>query len=417
MKALPLFLLFVLFLFSAPIVLVSCSDDPVAVDETELGEETDPEDEPGLEFGSVSGIVTAANGVTPIPGATVRLSTDENNKAGSDFVRMTVDLPFSTSTPQTTTDSEGRFTLEGVASGDQTLIAEKGIFRAVIDVIVEANATVDAPALELEPANKVAYLTGDYDSMEEILTDELGLEAGVHLEEISTSELFAPGALSGYDMVFINCGSDVLWDIVMDEESFDLESLREYIRSGGVLYLSDLEMPLLWLLFPDDFPYDEYHSGEEGTVQAEVTDDNMADFISKSSVEIVYNLPGWMGMVGQSIPDHSEILLRGNFNVYDYDTGEESMVESEPLAIFLNYEEGAVLFTSFHNTGAATFDQRSVLIYYVFGFGGDDSQLASQSFAGVDYPAVTQKQQVHSGQAHRHDQELIDKIKVLTGRN
>ena len=370
-------ILFVLLFLSLPVYMTACGDDPVSSDpvtetpvtETEDEEEQESESEEG--FGSVTGIVTATNGITPIQGALVRLKTDSESSNYSG--------------PEDLTDIDGRFNLENVPAGDQTLVATRGVFRAEKEVVIEADIVLEISEFVLTPVEKLAYIPGDFDSIEDILTDELGMEMDVQIEEISFPDLLSFEILSEYDIIFLNCGSDVAYEF---EDEAETEALREYISSGGLLYLSDLEMPLLWMLFPDEFEYDKNHFGVEGTIEAEVTFDDLASFIGKSSVDIHFNLDDWMGLIDQTLSDEIEVLLRGDYLTYDFWTDDEIPVENEPLAILYRYGEGALIFTSFHNTGAATTDQRSVLNFYVFGFGGFDTQANLQPIAYQLYPEI-----------------------------
>jgi len=403
--------LIIVLVLALPLYFIACSGDPVSTEEieveTETETETEDEAEPALEFGSVTGIVTATNGTTPIQGALVRLKPDGDGNGFSNQIMSNT----TQSTPQATTDSEGRYTLEDVPAGDQILVANRGVFWSEIQVTVEANVLTDAPELILVPESKLAYIPGYFDSMEDILKDELGMGIGVHIDEITPADLLSMDVLSEYKMIFINCGSDI-YDDLYDEEHY--ENLREYINSGGLLYISDLEMPILWLLYPEEFGYGEYKSGEAGTVEAEVTFDALAENIGKSNVDIVFNLDDWMGLVEQSIPGNSEILLRGDYMTYDFITDEETLVEDKPLAIFFTQGEGLVIFTSFHNTGAATFDQRAVLSFYIYGFGGTEMQsmLPPIAMQHLSLPMGTKHD--FTGKVHRLHPKIAEKLSSAT---
>jgi hypothetical protein len=399
-------ILFVVLFLSIPVYITACGDDPVSSDpatETEAPETETEEEEEELEseteegFGSVSGIVTATNGITPIQGALVRLKT---NSESSNY-----------SGPEDITDIDGRYTLENVPAGEQTLVAIRGVFRAEKEVVVVADMDLEVSEFILTPAEKLAYIPGDFDSIEDILKDELGMEMDVHIEEITYSDLLSFETLSQYDIVFLNCGSDVAYEF---EDEADAEALREYISSGGLLYLSDLEMPLLWILFPDEFPFDLNYYGIEGTITADVTFNDLSSFIGKSTVDIFFNFDDWMGLIDQTLSDEIVVLLRGDYLAYDFDMDDEFLVSNEPLAILYRYGEGALIFTSFHNTGAATTDQRSVLNFYVFGFGGFDVQAELQPFAVQSYPEIkagsremNQSIRREHAEAHSRARELI----------
>ena len=389
----------ILFVFMA-FLCIACSDDPVSTDETRPAPQEE-ESEVVEEFGTVTGVVTAANGVTPIQGALVRLKA-EGNTSNYDG-------------PQSVTDAEGRYVLEDLSAGDQILVVTKGVFLAEIVVNIQAGSTIEAAIAELKPVAKLAFIPGEFDSMEDILQEELGLELNEHIEEISPSDLLSADVLSQYAMILINCGSDIYFDI---SENEDFENLREYINSGGLVYLSDLEMPLLWLLFPDEFPFDEFYDGEEGTVHADIIFDPLSDFLGESSVDIVFDLDGWMGINEELISDLPEILIRGDYVSYDYFTDEEVLVEDGPLAIYLEYGDGAVIFTSFHNTGSATIGQRAVLQFYIFGFGDPDLQSIPSPIPMHHMSEASQRQGFVNSREHRHSTEIIKKLSdIIQSRN
>lgn len=352
----------------------ACSDDNFtgATDDSDTGE-----------VGIVEGVVTATNGETPIQGARVWVKAEEGNSSSKSKAT-------NSNTPETTTDIEGRYTLEGVPVGQRTIAAQRGVFYSEFNVDVETNSTVEAPAAALEPTSKLAYISGSFDSMENILVEQLGMEIGVHIEEIERSDLESIEALADYSMIFLNCGSSILGGV--DDEVMG-ETLRQFISTGGAVYASDLELPVLWSIFPDYFPSGNSRSGGSGTIEASVTYSDLQQFIGKSDVEIAFNLGGWRGVDESTMSTNVETLLRGDYSTY----------EDAPLAVAVEHGDGALIFTSFHNTGAPTFDQRQVLIYFVYAFGNPGEMSAKMPIAKHNYPKMV----MPPAEVHDHEHKLV----------
>lgn len=278
--------------------------------------------------GTVEGIVTAADGETPIPLATVTLASGSG--------------------PSTETDTEGAYTLDDVPAGSQMLRATRGNFEVVFNVQVVANQTVTAQAAELEPIGGLAYVAGSFDHIEDLVSGELGNP----IDELTADQLGSAATLDAYSMIFLNCGLDE--SPASDPET--IATLLAWVRAGGVLYASDWAMAYVQALLPDDIL--EIDSGMEQAVVATVTDSDLEAFVGKDNVDIQYDLGGWIGL--KSISTAPRVLLRG-----DYDTGAETVLD-RPLAIVVEEGAGRIIYTTFHNEAGVTIDQLAVLRYYVY---------------------------------------------------
>lgn len=76
-------------------------------------------------------------------------------------------------------------------------------------------------------------------------------------------------------------------------------------------------------------------------------------------MEIKFNLSGWQALM--EISDQPNALLRGDIQIWG------TTHEDRPLAIEFEHGEGRVVYTSFHNSAAATEDQIAVLEHYILG--------------------------------------------------
>lgn len=312
--------------------------------------------------GTVEGVVTAANGVTPIQGALVRLLPDsgagmEGPSAGSaaGVDGGPDDLGASGDGPQAITDLEGRFRLEGVPAGARILLATRGVFRAEISVQVEAGTVVQAPTLALDADGALAFVPGDFDRIEDILRERLGLDVA----EVAPMDLASPEITSRYRYIFINCGVEE-WSYAEDEAV--ISNLLDFVAEGGALYVSDLELQLVANMFPDRFRID--FGLEEGIIRSEVVDPGMRAFLgpNRDVIDIFFDLEDWDAVRD---PDADiDVLLRANYQ------GDRGPVTNGPLAISIEHGLGQVVYTSFHNVAAPTEDQVAALSYFVFAAGG-----------------------------------------------
>ena len=305
--------------------------------------------------GSVTGQVTAADGVTPIPGATVALASASGLAPGMAGLRA-APLGRALSTaglrmdgPTTTTDQDGRFTLDEVPVGEQTLVAKSGVFEATFTVDVEAGAVTTAPVAPLQSTLGLAYVAGSFDSIEDIVT-----ELGNEIAEIGQETLADADALSRYGIVFLNCGSVGFYS---DEQ---VAALRAYMQAGGTVYASDLEAPLATQLFNTESQEVIQISGNSGsqTIVADVVSPSLEAFVGQATVEIEYDLFAWQRVTDFVPGPGREVLLEG--------VPEESDGAVEPLAVRFDVGRGRFIYTSFHNEAGATADQEEVLRYYIY---------------------------------------------------
>src|SRR5581483_6863157 len=159
---------------------------------------------------------------------------------------------------QTTTDGNGHYTLTGVPSGQQTIDITKGSFSTSITVNVVADQTTTVPDDQCSitnPAVKIAVVSGQYDNVQQVLTD-LGVDPAnvTTYDGIGTQDPFGGGSpspwasqllddyatLSQYNIVFFNCGVDDEHidgvDFCGDPATVDstaIANLKQFVQNGG----------------------------------------------------------------------------------------------------------------------------------------------------------------------------------------
>lgn len=296
--------------------------------------------------GTISGRVVAPNGTTPVPGAVVTLDSGDNG--GVVVARLIPTAASALPIPTAVTDVDGRYTLDRVPEGTHTVVARRGLFVARMTVDVRANETTEVePTVRSE--KEMAYVPGSYDQIEAIVEESLGQD----IERITRTQLSNPDITDRFGAIFLNCGASI-----MRSEAV-IQNLLAFVEAGGLLYVSDLELPLVQAMFPDAVL--EVGSGNTQTVIADVVDEALREghLGGQDTVEIKFNLSGWQALM--EISDQPNALLRGDIQIWG------TTHEDRPLAIEFEHGEGRVVYTSFHNSAAATEDQIAVLEHYILG--------------------------------------------------
>ena len=264
---------------------------------------------------------------------------------------------------ETTTDGDGFFTLRGVPVGTQTVNVQKGSFYTNFDVLVTEGVVTELAEEEcLRNDLAVAVVTGDFDHIESLLAD-----LAIEYDAYSNPEVLLqnPSRLSGYDIVFFNCGMDDMW--AYSSLNTVGNNVRDYIASGGSIYTSDwayyvveASLPeMVTFIGPDHTPGSAY-TGMAGSVTAEVLSSNLTALLGKDTAQINYDLDYWA--VAERI-DQGTPLLRANVDYMDPSDpwGLTIANRKSPLAVIMEYGNGKALYTSFHNEQQITGDMLLIL--------------------------------------------------------
>jgi hypothetical protein len=218
----------------------------------------------------VSGVVTAPNGVDPIPGARVYVPLAPPAPLPPE-VRCEPCGPQGDRTPvlsETDSGTDGRFTLSRLPAGPVTIYIQKGRWRRKLEVQTTAcrETQIARSAAHLPRSRaegelpQMAVAVGDYDAIECVLR-HVGIDASeftsplgggaVHLyENEQLSQGGAPGKtpidlllidprrLRTYSLLLINCtetgGIEPLVSDVLV-----MRNLLDYVAQGGRLYVTD----------------------------------------------------------------------------------------------------------------------------------------------------------------------------------
>lgn len=231
--------------------------------------------------GTLTGKVLSKNGSKPIGGAIVFTFDDKNEMY------------------YTHSDENGEFSLK-VPSGDRKINIQTGggtNFRTEIDVTIPKNETVALSETQtrLNQVARMAYIAGNYDNIETIITS-----MGYDIELLSLAELTDYAEVAQYDIIFLNCG------FYLKDDATAQNNLSKFVTNGGSLYASDWAVAFLTGgttkstqcneiggFIPDN-TLCSINNGVAITIpNAQITDTNLTNAIGFNSLSIEYDLGSW----------------------------------------------------------------------------------------------------------------------------
>lgn len=247
----------------------------------------------------------------------------------------------------------------------------------VEDRDVTAPVTVLAPSPEPPPPPapkplRLAVTEPQYDDMGRLLR-ELG--DGYPFDTVPLTDLEDLAKLERYDVVFLTCsGVPESWVTGAElgpggrpgtrsrEPDQNVikrlrESLRGFVGKGGTLYASDWAMQVLQVTFPELFAADPADVGAAQAVEAEVVDPGLRELLGPS-MRLNFDLDGWYPARLRAAD--ATTYLQGEFTTND------GQRRSGPLLVKVPYEEGVIIFTSFHNEKNNGEAEKKLLRYLVF---------------------------------------------------
>ncbi|SFT46852.1 hypothetical protein SAMN05216474_0727 [Lishizhenia tianjinensis] len=240
------------------------------------------EKESGIEdAGRVTGTITAPNNVTTIPNALL-------------FIDYEGEIYY------TYTDSKGYFELDA-PDGKHTLHVQTGdgsIFRNQTEIEINEGKIVEInnADLRLTQAASIAYVPGNYDEIEAILTT-----LGYNATQISQQDLENINTLLNYDALFINCASssaNITPTACQNLNSYALNGNSIYVSDWAVAYLIGTNTGNCANARPGGFIQDNLlcttKSGTTGLVNNCVINNTaLSTYIGTSSVDIDFDLGSW----------------------------------------------------------------------------------------------------------------------------
>jgi len=204
---------------------------------------------------------------------------------------------------------------------------------------------------------RLAVTPPQYDDVGRLLREELG--SGYQYKAIHLTDLLYYRQIEPYDVVFLTCADlPPSWDAEMGDErrgpisqtrATDADgpvvrrlraSLRQYVRGGGTLYVSDLHLRVLAFVFPEVIDWSKFGWGADQAVDAEVLDTELRARLG-ASIRLHFDKVTWRPAAIKS--DNATVYLRGSYHTL------EGHRQTGPLLVKVPVGDGAIIFTSFHN--------------------------------------------------------------------
>ena len=138
------------------------------------------------------------------------------------------------------------------------------------------------------------------------------------------------------DLLFVNCGT---------KDRLDSASLQRFVDAGGCVYASDLTSSLIAEAFPGMFRF--RGSGRPGLIAANVVDHELRDVVG-GSITMRFDMTKWSVLEGCQ----GETLV---------EAAQGTAYAGRPLMVEVEFGDGAVLYTSFHNRAQVS-EQEKVLL-------------------------------------------------------
>ena len=278
------------------------------------------------------------------------------------------------------TDLDGNFQLDELPGESEYRVLVQYGSDTLLDTTVFVS---DGESVELETPDcfdplelDVAVISGNYDDFQLVLSN-MGFANYALIDGLDTDELadflLDTDAMSQYDIIFFNGGFEEVGTIYGGDDDAKttavMDNIREYVTSGGSIYVSDWAYDVVEQGWPDTIDFvgdddepDAAQLGEYDFVTAAVSDAAMADWLGSNYVDIEYDLPVWPPIenVSSSVSVH-------RIGTIDYREGTSTYtLSSVPLLVSFSSGEGRVTASTFRVAKNASTDMLLVLQYMMY---------------------------------------------------
>jgi hypothetical protein len=362
--------------------------------------------------GEIHGVVLAPNGVTPVSGALVYVTSSDAVPIPDEAYCYECDDM--TGKKWTLSGADGTWSIPDAAAGARNLVTRKGFFQRQRQIEIAADAETEIPselttlpsedgAEGLDAIPRYAVLLNDWDKQHNLLA-KLGLgELGaggdlvfgtekfeIYNDDVSqggyawSSELFSSQeTLNQYHMLFFPCTSAANGVSFVNSHA---AMLQAYVGGGGKLYASCCTA--LWNVAP--FPgYIDYY-GDDAPDQFDIGRVTGSAY-STTGETLDADMAAWLEVVTLGNPslvpfDNGYVKIDGLIDVDDghglEDDGfwvkpkawivDNGAYAGSPLIVTYNWDCGKVFYSVYetsHDSGASITPQEYVLLYVILEVG------------------------------------------------
>lgn len=270
-------------------------------------------------------------------------------------------------TAQTITDANGYYTLADLREDtDYTVYVQYG--SAILDMFdvsigTEQEVQVPEPTCSSRVDGGVAVVSGDFDHLDTLLP-EFGVAEPYVVNGQTGGELVqflqSTANLAQFKAVFFS-GGHIEEDVIYDTDGSDvngvvprvLEAVRAYVDGGGTLVATDWSYDVVEQAWPEalDFLGDDgtpnaAQLGTPGTVNARVTDVDLAEAVGAGTVAVSFDLDTWPVVTGGDAAVTVYQLGDAPYRV-GLDTGVQG---NSPFLVRYPVGKGQVFFTTWRLT-------------------------------------------------------------------
>lgn len=252
---------------------------------------------------------------------------------------------------------DGSYRFNNISTGINKFIYSKGLFSDTIILDIQDNQLYENvnSYLRLDPDIKLAFLAGDRDNIQQIVT-----QLGYPIEQIEVSDFKSLQTLLKYRYIFINSGNNSRYNLNTPDVSANISS---YLDQGGLIYASDWAVECLKPIF--DLP-GTYNGINQTIPNAAIVETDLLRFMEKDIVQISYNQNDWYSL--DSTIDCNVYIhyIKANYSVIV--NGNILQVTDRPIAVYsdIGSNGGKFIFNTFCNSTTTSADAIKILQFYVF---------------------------------------------------
>lgn len=264
-------------------------------------------------------------------------------------------------TRKTTSDEEGYWVLDDLASGTYTVYVQYGSTTLdMFDVTVKQNGETEVPPGGCSGAAdvEVAVVTGDFDDFDTVL-QTVGIGGAHDVDGQTGAELLQflenPEEMAQYDAIFFAGGhleEGIFYSTdgsAADTVSTVKDNLKTYVDEGGIVFASDWSYDVIEETWPAQITFlgngspDSAQIGEPELLVSDVNSNDLEEALENDTVKMDHDLDAWP--VADAVGDEAKVFLSADAT---WRQGMDTQVEKNaPLVVEFEMGKGAVVFTSF----------------------------------------------------------------------